>query len=166
LIVRVWKAASGGGGYRGSELEANPPSEARQCVGATVFVVDKHADCFVDHRVVTSLGRSELASLFERGKRLASIAVVQVAASEIDEMMTNAFARRVSWQREPVRSFDGLSAIKHLDGQPHGPGVDVGGAKAEPVVVSVGSDASGGLLCLGQVCVRQIASGRAVPCVR
>src|SRR5207302_8450136 len=85
---------------RGSELEANPPSEARQCVGAAVFVVDKHADCFVDHRVVARLSRCDLASLLQRGKCLASIAGVQVPASEVDPMMTNTFARRVGWQHE------------------------------------------------------------------
>ncbi|MEA2590067.1 MAG: hypothetical protein QOH66_2994 [Actinomycetota bacterium] len=123
--------------------------------------MDEYADCFVDHRVVARLGRRELPSLLQRGKCLASIAVVQVAASEVDPMMANAFARRFGWQREPFRSLDGLCPIKHLDGQPYGPDVDVGGAEAEPVVVAVGPDAGGGFLCLGQVCVRQIALARA-----
>jgi hypothetical protein len=122
-----------------------------------MFVVDKHADCLVDHRVVARLGRCALASLLQCGKCFASIAVVQVAPSEVDPMMTNTFARRVGWQHESFRSLDSLCAIKHLDGQPYRPDVDVGGAEAKPVVVAVGSDACGGLLCLGQVCVRQIA---------
>jgi hypothetical protein len=72
-------------------------------------------------------------------------------------VVADALTRRGSGKSDLVGALDGFGAVEHFHGQTDRPDLDVGGAKAQPVIVAIDAYAISSLLGFGQVRIRASA---------